>query len=61
MKGPRAHLKYRDRRGPLPLTMEQWMDLQPDGVTLRNVGVLRLAGVPIAKLDETIVHAPTAP
>jgi hypothetical protein len=55
-QGPRAHLRYRDRRSAIPLTVEQWMDLQPDGVTLRNVGVIRLLGVPFARLDETIVH-----
>ena len=55
-QGARAHLRYRDRRGPL--IVEQWMDLQPDGVTLANWGVVSLLGVPVGKLDETIVHQP---
>ena len=55
-KGPRAHLRYRDRHGPLPLMVEQWMDLRPDGRTLDNHGTLSVFGVPIAWLDEIIVH-----
>ena len=38
--------------------VEQWMDLQPDGRTLENRGVLTVLGVPIAHLTETIVHDP---
>ena len=38
--------------------VEQWMDLQPDGRTLDNRGVLSIFGVPIARLKEVIVHAP---
>jgi len=55
--GSRAHLKYR-MKGRWPLTMEQWMDLQADGRTLQNHGVVRLLGVPIGALDEPIVHEP---
>lgn len=54
--GARAHLRYRDKHGPMPLIVEQWMDLQPDGRTLANRGTLSVLGVPLAHMDETIVH-----
>lgn len=53
-QGARAHLRYRDRRAPV--IVEQWMDLQPDGVTLANRGVLSVIGMPVGALDERIVH-----
>ena len=53
-RGARAHLSYRDRRGPLAI--EQWMDLQADGRSVKNTGVVRFLGVPVARLDEVIEH-----
>ncbi len=54
--GARVHLHYRLRKGALPTTLEQWMDLAPDGRTVHNVGVFRVLGVPVGRLDETIVR-----
>ena len=58
LHGARAHLRYRDRRAAFALTVEQWMDLQPGGRRLNNVGAVRLFGLPVARLDEVIEHEP---
>lgn len=57
-EGSRVHLRYRMKGGPLPVTIEQWMDLQEDGRTVHNVGTIRVLGVPVGHLDETIIHDP---
>lgn len=57
--GARVHLRYRIRKAALPTTVEQWMDLQPDGRKVRNVGVFRVLGIVAGRLDETIVHDPS--
>lgn len=56
--GSRVHLHYRMKGALLPVTMEQWMDLQADGRTVHDFGAIRVLGVAVGRLDETIVHEP---
>ena len=39
-----------------PLFMHQELKLAPDGQTIDNVGVIRLLGVPVGRLSETITR-----
>ena len=47
------HVTYAVRGAPLT-TMEQWLYLQPDGQTVLNEAVVRVAGVPVRRLSERI-------
>ena len=40
------------------MTVEQWMDLQQDGRTVHNMGTIRVLGLAVGRLDETIIHDP---
>ena len=57
--GPVFHFAYRLKMTP-GATLEQWLYLQPDGRTLINQGVVRIIGVVVARLSETIVLSPPA-
>ncbi len=54
--GDLFHLRYRVEGVPLG-TMEQWLYLQPDGRTVMNEGVVRVAGVVVRRLSERITKA----
>ena len=54
--GPVFHLAYALRGVPLG-TMEQWLYLQPDGCTVVNEGVVRVAGLAVRRLSERILRA----
>lgn len=54
--GPRIDLRFAPRHG---VRMHQVLVLSPDGRTLSNVGRIRVLGVPIGRLVETISR--TAP
>lgn len=56
--GALLHIRY--RMGAVT-TMEQWLTLQPDRRTVRNLSTVRALGVPIAWLDETITRADPMP
>ena len=56
--GALLHIRY---RLGLVTTMEQWLTLQPDRRTVRNLSTVRALGVPIARLDETITRADPLP
>ncbi len=49
--GPRLSLRYRVKG---PLVMHQELELLPDGKTINNVGTIRLLGIPVGHLRETI-------
>ncbi|GAB6195939.1 hypothetical protein [Lysobacter xanthus] len=51
--GSRLTLRYAPRRG---LRLRQVLDLAADGRTLANRGRITLLGLPIGRLDETIVR-----
>lgn len=51
--GSLLRLKYRARG---PLVMRQELRLMPDGKTIDNVGVISLLGIPVGRLEETIVR-----
>lgn len=51
--GPRLSLHYRAKG---PFVMHQELELMPDGKTIRNVGVIRLLGMPVGHLRETITR-----
>jgi hypothetical protein len=53
-EGNGFHLRYRLRKPAV--TMEQWIYLQPDGRTSLNRGTVRILGVPVAHLSETIAR-----
>ncbi|MEO6235592.1 MAG: DUF3833 family protein [Vicinamibacterales bacterium] len=53
-EGNSFHLRYTIRRPAV--TMEQWIYLQPDGRTALNRGTVRVLGVPVAHLSETITR-----
>lgn len=50
--GDRLTLRYRILG---PLVMRQTLDLRPDGRTIDNFGLITLLGVPVGRLQETIV------
>ena len=54
IEGNSFHLRY--TIGRPSVTMEQWIYLQPDGRTALNRGTVRVLGVPIAHLSETITR-----
>lgn len=51
--GARLSLQYRLKG---PLVMNQELQLLPDGKTIDNVGTIRLLGIPLGHLHETIVR-----
>ncbi len=51
--GRRLSLRYRARG---PFFMRQELELLPDGRTIDNVGVITLLGIPVGRLEETIVR-----
>ena len=53
--GDLFHLTYPLKGLPFA-TMEQWLYLQPDGGTVVNEAVVRIAGVPVRRLSERISH-----
>lgn len=56
VSGPRLSLRYRVKG---PIFMHQELVLSADGRAIDNVGVVRLLGIPIGRLKETITR--TAP
>ncbi|MEP7118065.1 MAG: DUF3833 family protein, partial [Acidobacteriota bacterium] len=52
--GNSFHVRYTMRRPAV--TMEQWIHLQPDGRTGLNRATVRVFGIPIAHLSETITR-----
>ena len=58
--GNRLHLRYEIRRPAV--AMEQWLYLEPDRRTVRNVATVTVLGVPWARLTESITRdAPVGP
>ena len=55
VEGSCFHLAFTLKGG---LKAQQWLYLQPGGNTVHNVMVVRKFGVPVARLDETIVRNP---
>jgi hypothetical protein len=51
-EGNGFHVRYAIRAPAV--TMEQWIYLQPDGRTALNRATVRVLGVPVARLSETI-------
>ncbi len=51
-EGNGFHVRYTVRRPAV--TMEQWIYLQPDGRTALNRATVRVLGIPVARLSETI-------
>lgn len=54
-QGRQLHLRFRTTGG---LDAQQWLALAPDGRSASNILVFRKFGVPLARLDETIVRQP---
>ena len=52
--GNRFHLRYEVRRPDV--VMEQWLFLQPDGRTVRNIATITVLGVPWVRLAESITR-----
>lgn len=52
--GNRFHLRYTVRRPGV--IMEQWLYLQPDGRTVRNIATISVLGVPWVRLSESITR-----
>ncbi|MEO8164607.1 MAG: DUF3833 family protein [Betaproteobacteria bacterium] len=48
------HVRYTIRQPAV--TMEQWIYLQPDGRTSLNRATVRVLGIPVARLSETITR-----
>ncbi|MEP6905840.1 MAG: DUF3833 family protein [Gemmatimonadales bacterium] len=48
------HLRYLLRRPAI--YMEQWLYLQPDGRTVLNIGKVKIFGLVLAQISETIVR-----
>ena len=57
--GNRFHLRYAVRQPDI--VMEQWLYLQPDGRTVRNIATITVLGVPWARLSESITRDTTPP
>lgn len=53
VSGARLSLRYRVKG---PVFMQQELELSEDGRTIDNVGVVRLLGIPIGRLQETITR-----
>ena len=53
--GDLFHIRYSIKGVPLG-SMEQWLYLQPDGRTVVNEGVVRVAGVVVRRISERITH-----
>jgi hypothetical protein len=53
--GDLFHLRY-PMKSPLGGEIEQWMYLQPDGMTVMNVATVRVFGVVVARLSERIAR-----
>lgn len=54
MTGGRLHLRFAMKGG---FRAEQWLALQADGRTLKNVMIVRKFGLPVARLDEMITRS----
>lgn len=54
--GDLLHLEY-PMQSPFGGWMEQWMYLQPDGLTVLNEATVRVFGVVVARISERITHA----
>ncbi len=52
--GNSFHVRYLIRKPAV--TMDQWIYLQPDGVTALNRSTVRILGIPVAHLSETITR-----
>ncbi|HEY0776779.1 MAG TPA: DUF3833 family protein [Gemmatirosa sp.] len=57
--GNRFHLRYEIRRPDV--VMEQWLYLQPDGRTVRNIATITVLGVPWARMSESITRGAAVP
>ncbi len=53
-EGNSFHVRYTIRKPAV--TMEQWIYLQPDGRTGLNRATVRVLGIPVARLSETITR-----
>jgi hypothetical protein len=51
--GSHLSLKYRIKG---PLIMHQELELSPDGKIIDNIGVIKLLGIPVGRLQETITR-----
>lgn len=51
--GNRLHLRFAMKGG---LRADQWLALQPGGMVLHNVMIVRKWGLPVARLDEVITR-----
>ena len=58
--GNLLHISYPMASPPLA-TMEQWLYLQPDGVTAVNEATVRILGIVVARLSERITHVGPGP
>jgi len=54
--GNLLHLRYPMKSPPFG-TMEQWLYLQPDGVTVLNEATVRVLGIDVAHISERITHS----
>ncbi|MEP6602089.1 MAG: DUF3833 family protein [Nitrospirota bacterium] len=54
VEGNSFHIQYTIRKPAV--TMEQWIYLQPDGRTAFNRATVRVLGIPVARLSETITR-----
>lgn len=52
--GNSFHVQYLIRRPDV--TMDQWIYLQPDGLTALNRATVKILGIPVAHLSETITR-----
>ncbi|WP_017666766.1 DUF3833 family protein [Sandarakinorhabdus sp. AAP62] len=53
IEGNRLHLRFTMKGG---LRADQWLALQPGGLVLHNVMIMRKWGLPVARLDEVITR-----
>ncbi len=58
-EGNRFHLRYTIHSPGV--VMEQWLYLQPDGRTVRNIATVTVLGVPWARLSESITRDEPVP
>ncbi|MDQ3170919.1 MAG: DUF3833 family protein [Acidobacteriota bacterium] len=56
--GNAFHVRYKMKRA---MAMEQWIHLQPDGRTALNRATVRLLGMPVARVSETITRQDPKP
>ncbi len=55
VEGNSFHIRYTIRKPAV--TMEQWIYLKPDGRTALNRATVRVLGIPVAHLSETITKS----